>query len=80
MINLNRKITSNRTKYLLVENQLRKLETQNYFFGKSHFEDDGTQSWLVFKPMQKYFNAVSANNSNILSWNIKDCLMKVLSP
>ena len=43
---LNRKITSNKTKHLLVENELKKLETFDsiYFCGKSHFEDDGTQN------------------------------------
>ena len=50
LINLNRKITSNKTKHLLVENELKKLETFDsiYFCGKSHFEDDGTQNYLVF--------------------------------
>ena len=70
---LNGKITSNKTKHLLVENQLKKLETFDsiYFRGKSHFEDDGTQNWLVLQPMQRYFKTVSANNSNILSWKSK---------
>ena len=47
---LNRKITSNKTKHLIVENELKKLETFDsvYFRGKSDFEDDGTQSYLVF--------------------------------
>ena len=39
-----------------------------YFRGKSHFEDDGTQNWLVFQPVQRYFNTVSANDNNVLSW------------
>ena len=52
-INLNRKITSNKTKHLLVKNKLKKLETFDsiYFRGKSHFEDDGTQNYLVFQPI-----------------------------
>ena len=47
---LNRKITSNKTKYLLIKNQLKKLEKFDsiYFRGKSHFEEDGTQNYLVF--------------------------------
>ena len=46
--NLNRKITSNKTKHLLVENELNKLKTfdSNYFFGKSHFDEDGRQNYL----------------------------------
>ena len=47
---LNRKFTSNKTRHLLVENELKKLKTFDsiYFHGKSHFEDDGTQNYLVF--------------------------------
>ena len=41
---LNRKITSNKTKHLLVENELKKLKAfvSSYFIDKSHFEEDGT--------------------------------------
>ena len=50
---LNRKITSNKTKHLLVENELKKLKTfyLDYFFGKSHFDEDGSQHYLVFQPI-----------------------------
>ena len=70
---LNRKITSNKTKHLLIENKLKKLKTFDsiYFRGKSHFEDDGTQNWLVFQPIHRYFKTVSANDSNIVSWKSK---------
>ena len=46
----NRKITQNKTKHLLVENELNKLKTfdSSYFIGKSHFDEDGTQNYLVF--------------------------------
>ena len=42
--NLTRKITANKSKNLLVENELKKLKTYDlsYFIGKSHFEEDGT--------------------------------------
>ena len=48
---LNKKITSSKTKHLLVENELKKLETFDsvYFRGKGHFDDDGTQIYLVFQ-------------------------------
>ena len=47
---LNRKITSNKTKHLLVENELKRLKIFDsiYFRGKSDFEEDGTQNYLVF--------------------------------
>ena len=45
-----RKITQNKTKYLLPENELNKLKSfdSSYFIGKSHFEEDGTKNYLVF--------------------------------
>ena len=65
---LNRKITQNKTKHLLAENELKKLKTfdSSYFIGKSHFEDDGTQNYLVFPPMYKYFK-LNTDTSPILS-------------
>ena len=55
MLSLNRKITQNKTKHLLVENELNKLKTfdSSYFIGKSHFEEDGTQNYLVFQPIDQ---------------------------
>ena len=42
---LNRKITSNKAKHLLVENQLKKLKSFDlvYFLGKIHFDKDGAK-------------------------------------
>ena len=39
--NLNRTITQNKSKHLLVENELNQLKTfdSSYFIGKSHFRD-----------------------------------------
>ena len=47
---LNGKINSNKTKYLVVGNELKKLKTfySIYFRGKSRFQEDGTQNYLVF--------------------------------
>ena len=44
---LKRKITQNKTKHLLVENELNNLKTFDsiYFIGKIHFEEDGTQDY-----------------------------------
>ena len=57
---LNRKITSNSSKNLLVENELKKLKTfdSSYFIGKSHFEEDGTQNFSVFQPMYRYLKGL----------------------
>ena len=58
---LNRKITSNKSKHLLAENELKKLKTfdSSYFIGKSHFEEDGTQNYLVFQPMYRCFKRIA---------------------
>ena len=39
-------LTSNKTKHVLVQNELKKLKTFDsiYFRGKRYFEDDGTQN------------------------------------
>ena len=72
---LNRKITSNKSKHLLVENELKKLETFDsiYFRGKSHFEEDGTQKYLVFQPMQRSFKRITGvgNGNHIYYWKSK---------
>ena len=50
---LNKKITSNKTKHLHVETELKKLEKFDvaYFRGKNYFDNDGTQNCLVFQPV-----------------------------
>ena len=78
---LNIKITANKTKNLLVENEFKKLKTfdSSYFRGKSHFVDnDGTENYLVFQPTNRYFK-VTANASSFRHGNLKDYLMKVLN-
>ena len=74
---INRKITSIKSKHLLVENEL-KLFDSSYFRGKNYFENDGTQNYLVFQPMYKYFEITPTTNT-ILSWKSKACLMKLLN-
>ena len=45
---------------MLVENELKKLQKFDaaYFKGKSPFEEDGTQNYLVFQPIYKYFRRI----------------------
>ena len=72
---LNQKINSNKTKHLPVENELKKLQKFDsvYFRGKSYFEEDGTQSYLVFKPMYRSFKrfACVGSDSYIYFWKSK---------
>ena len=69
MSNLNKTITQNKSKHLLVGNELNKLTTfdSSYFIGKSHFDEDGTKNYLVFQPMYKYFKMIT-NTDYISSW------------
>ena len=72
---LNRKITSNKTKHLFVENELKKLKTfdSHYFIGKSHYDEDGSQNYLVFQPMYRYFKRIAGvdNGNYIYYWQSK---------
>ena len=79
--NLNRKITQNRTKYLLVENELNKLKTfdSSYFIGKSHLEENGVQNYLVFQPLDKYFKVI-INTGYVSSWKSKGLFAETIKP
>ena len=70
--NIKWKITQNKTKNLLFENELNRLKTFDfsYFIGKSHFGEDGTQNYLVFQPMYRYFRLIT-KILDILSWKSK---------
>ena len=71
----NRKISANKSKHLLIENEFKKLKTFDsiYYRGKSHFEEDDTQNYLVFQPMQRYFKRVAGagNVNHIYYWKSK---------
>ena len=45
---------------MLVENELKKLKIFDaaYFKGKSHFEEEGTQNYLFFQPICRYFRKI----------------------
>ena len=78
---LNRKITTNKSKHLLVENEFNKLKTfdSGYFLGKSHFEEDGTQSYLVFQSIVRYFKVIT-NTDYISSWKSKGLSAESIKP
>ena len=64
---IKREITENKTENLFVKNELNKSKTfdLSYFLGKSHFEEDGTQNYLVFQQLNKYFKVI--NNTDYVS-------------
>ena len=71
-----KKINLNKTKLI------KKLETFDsiYFRGKSHFEDDGTQNYLVFQTAYRYFKTVSNDYANMLSLKPKGLSDESIKP
>ena len=72
---MNGKITSNKPKHLAVENELKKLKTFDsiYFISKNHFEENGSQNYLAFQSLYRYFKwtAGVANGSYFYCWQSK---------
>ena len=80
---LNRKVTSNKTEHLLVLNEFKKLKTfdSSYFIGKSHFEEDGTQDYIVFQPINRFFKVNMINNdAYLLSRKSKGLSVESIKP
>ena len=50
---LNKKVTSNKTKRVLVENE---LKSSNLFLGQSYFNIDGAQLYLILQPILYFEN------------------------
>ena len=81
LLSINRKIMENKSKYLRVESELNKLKTfdSSYFIGKSHFEEDGTQNYLVIQPIGRYFKVIT-NTDYISSWKSKGLSAATIKP
>ena len=77
------RVTKNKAKYLLVENELKKLKTydSSYFLVKNYFEgNDGAQNSLVFQLGEKYFNNNSGSDSSKIEiWKSKGLSSQSLS-
>ena len=68
MLSLNRKITANKTRYFLNDNDL------SYYRGKQLFDEgSGKENYLVLLPLRKYFklNSVAGAADYVLSWQSK---------
>ena len=71
------------TDHLFVKNELNKLKTfdSSYFVGKSNFEEDGVQNYLVFQPLNKCFKVITnANTKYISSWQSKGLSDEIIKP
>ena len=74
---LNRKITANKTKHFLNDNDL------SYYHGKLYFhEGSGKQNYLVFLPIGKSFklNSVVGAINRVLSWQSKGTSNESIRP
>ena len=71
----------NKTKTLVVKNELNELKNfdSRYFIDKSHFDEDGTQNYLVFQPINRCFKVI-ANTDYVLSWNSKGLSAETIKP
>ena len=48
-------------------------------FGKIYFEEDGTQNYSVFQPINKYFKVI-ANTDYVSSWKSKGLSAETIKP
>ena len=78
---LNNKIAANKTKNKSIENEFKKLKTldSSHFIGRSHFEEDGTQNYLVSHPVNRYFKVI-VNNDYISLWKSKGLSAETIKP
>ena len=77
MLSLNRKITANKTKHFLNDNDL------SYYRDKQYFDKgSGKQNYLVFLPMGKCFklNSVVGVIDRVLSWQSKGISNESIKP
>ena len=58
---LDRKIAKNKTRNESTENEFKKLKTFDlgHFIGKSHFEEDPVQNYLVFQPIRRHLKMIA---------------------
>ena len=77
---LNWQITANKSKRFLVENELKKLKTfdSSYFIGKSQFDEDAAQNYLVFQPINRYFKVITGDY--ISYWRSKGLSSETIKP
>ena len=68
-------------KIIELENNIKKSQTfdSSYFRGKNCFDEDGTQNYLVFLPISRYFRLI-ANTKYISSWKSKGLSDETITP
>ena len=68
-------------KIIELQNNIKKLQTfdSSYFRGKNYFDEDGTQNYLVFQQIMRYFRII-ANTKYISSWKSKGLSDETITP
>ena len=65
---LNKKITSNKTRYILVKNQLKKLQAfGSTLFYRSKLPNDGAQLYLILQPLYYTEKVLSRKSKRLLT-------------
>ena len=74
------RVTLNKTKHLFVKTELKKLNNFDaaYYRGKDYFEEDGTQNYLVFQEVYKYFEDVDVSKA-LIKFHANSWISKGLS-
>ena len=67
-----------KTKFQMLVAQQEKFDS-SYFIGKSHFEEDDTENYLAFQPIQKYIKLIT-NTIYISSWKFKELYNESVKP
>ena len=68
------RVTKNKSKDLLLDNELKKLKTfdVDYFEGRNYFEGgDGMQNMLVFQAKGEYFGRSNLGSTQYYTWKSK---------
>ena len=60
-------ILATKTELKAEKDKIAKLEAfdSSYFRGKSNFQNDGTQNYLVFQPIQRYFKKIDTSDNSL---------------
>ena len=69
-------------KIVEIENNINKFKTfdSSYFRGKSHFEEDDVQNYLVFQPIPRYCKTLPNTANDIASWKSKGLSTETIKP
>ena len=75
------KIAAHKVKNESIKNELKKLKIfdSSYFIGKIHFEEGGTENYLVFQPINRYFKVI-VNTDYVSLWKSKGLFAKTIKP